>query len=806
MPRAVVFGPKILGGMEIMNLKVEQPTYSIKTTIGHLRRRDRMSEMLIAALHDIQIEVGISESIFTRNPDKFPYITTNTRWLYTWRACIEVKAKVMVWDQWLPKSKYSNDKNIMEAAIKNPYYKGKYQYRLVSVNRCRLYIRAIFISNLLSDDMLTIKREYLDGSMISNTQPFHFHPICKPTKLEWLEWKAFIFRNFLAGAYYITPQLQPISSWTGNTLKLNEVSMLECMNWNQPLPTIIEMLPPVWKQILGNIQLPDDDGEYVYKSIQNGVAIAASDGSVVTIDNESYGGHSYSIQAWDTDKHRISGEAPTPHSTNVSSLTTELYGLLASTLLIYILGKKYDTDQNLNASTIITADNKQAIQMGNEWNTPLNISETNTHEYDLWTLLYQLKTAVPLTVSYKWIKGHQDQLKSGEKIYGPFTRPVQLNIQMDHLAKRAAKQSSSMPVRRPVYSTTTMGLYTPHDVYIGDIHEYIQYAMTAKPLIDYLIRKNDWTFDLIQQINWYALECALSKYKSCYRIQIVQLMHDWQFTGTRKQLIGEGEELCPAQCGKAETYMHYLVCRDKQMTTSRNLLLTTFQQRLQILNTYPGTISAFCKILLYGFDDEWICKYNTNDVFESTLINAIDKQKQLGRLALPKGYLVNEWVNLQQLWEKSTNSASNKYDWNREAIVSLHTYAYEMWKMRNSIVHGKTEKSQRAIKKAQLQSKVAQLYQKGQANLTLKEKNYFKLPVEQRQQRGIESLSLWIRIVENIFQKWGAARQETLNDWINVIDEEEPQDVDLILPKVKNRKNEESSDILTNGGEGVSRS
>ena len=75
----------------------------------------------------------------------------------------------------------------------------------------------------------------------------------------------------------------------------------------------------------------------------------------------------------------------------------------------------------------------------------------------------------------------------------------------------------------------------------------------------------------------------------------------------------------------------------------------------------------------------------------------------------------------------------------------------------------------------------------------------------QRQQRGIESLSLWIRIVENIFQKRGAARQETINDWINVIDEE-PQDVDLILPKVKNRNSVESAVILTNGGVGDSRS
>ena len=124
-----------------------------------------------------------------------------------------------------------------------------------------------------------------------------------------------------------------------------------------------------------------------------------------------------------------------------------------------------------------------------------------------------------------------------------------------------------------------------------------------------------------------------------------------------------------------------------------------------------------------------------------------------------------------------------------------------MWKVRNSIVHGKSEKSNKAIKKAQLQEKVAQLYNKGRANLTLKEKNYFKLPMEQRQQRGIESLSLWIRLVENVFQKRGAARQDTLDDWINVFDET-PQD--LTLPKVKNRKSVGFGDTENNGGEGVS--
>ena len=220
MPRAVVYGPTILGGMEIMNLKVEQPTINLKTTIGHLRRRDRMAEMIISTLFDIQIEVGILESIFLRNPNEFPHITQNMRWIYTWRMSVEIRAKLKVWDEWLPKSKYSNDRNIMEAAIKDAYYGGRYRYRLVSVNRCRLYIKAVFISDLLSDDNLTIRREYLDASMICSNHPFHFHPVRKPTKLEWAEWKAFIFRNFLTGAYYVTPPVQLTFDNQNDVLKI----------------------------------------------------------------------------------------------------------------------------------------------------------------------------------------------------------------------------------------------------------------------------------------------------------------------------------------------------------------------------------------------------------------------------------------------------------------------------------------------------------------------------------------------------------------------------------------------------------
>ena len=42
MPRAVIYGPRTLNGLQMMNLQVEQPTLCLTTTIGHLRQDDQI--------------------------------------------------------------------------------------------------------------------------------------------------------------------------------------------------------------------------------------------------------------------------------------------------------------------------------------------------------------------------------------------------------------------------------------------------------------------------------------------------------------------------------------------------------------------------------------------------------------------------------------------------------------------------------------------------------------------------------------------------------------------------------------------
>ena len=78
----------------------------------------------------------------------------------------------------------------------------------------------------------------------------------------------------------------------------------------------------------------------------------------------------------------------------------------------------------------------------------------------------------------------------------------------------------------------------------------------------------------------------------------------------------------------------------------------------------------------------------------------------------------------------------------------------------------KTKKSIKARKRLELQNQIEVLYKQGRANLKPCEKRLFQLPVEQRQKKGIESMMLWINLVEAIFCRRGQAHQVQIDVWL----------------------------------------
>ena len=142
------------------------------------------------------------------------------------------------------------------------------------------------------------------------------------------------------------------------------------------------------------------------------------------------------LQKHDTDDGRMVGCAHAPIATVMTSLTCEMYGILGTILLIFSIWKRYENDLQHHNSLQVTIylDNKEAIEKAAEKNEKLNVSEFMKPEYDLECLIWDVQESMPIKVIHKWVKGHQNELKDGRTIFGPFTQDTQLNIEMDKLA------------------------------------------------------------------------------------------------------------------------------------------------------------------------------------------------------------------------------------------------------------------------------------------------------------------------------------------------------------------------------------
>ena len=207
MPRAVIYGPKHLGGREIMDLRVEQRVAHWGTTTGHLRRGDRAGKGLRLTLNDHQCVVGSSTQFLLLDPNKYNYVDKKTRWYYSWEMMWDLQIETSLYDPWVPTTKYLNDKNIIDTAVNDTTLTKSKWPLLYHVNCCRLYLQVFYISDMTLDGE-SVHQGYLDGTNERQHDFVKFSSHKKPTEAQWKIWKSFIFRNFLGSpGYRINPAI-----------------------------------------------------------------------------------------------------------------------------------------------------------------------------------------------------------------------------------------------------------------------------------------------------------------------------------------------------------------------------------------------------------------------------------------------------------------------------------------------------------------------------------------------------------------------------------------------------------------------
>ena len=108
-------------------------------------------------------------------------------------------------------SNRKNDRNIMEIFVNNGYH----NHQLASINRCRIFLKVIHLSDITTGDGQYISRSAYNGKSERWSTPRYEWPNQgKPAKKDWVEWRRAINSSFFVSLLsLILPLSYQLNTW-----------------------------------------------------------------------------------------------------------------------------------------------------------------------------------------------------------------------------------------------------------------------------------------------------------------------------------------------------------------------------------------------------------------------------------------------------------------------------------------------------------------------------------------------------------------------------------------------------------------
>ena len=217
MPRAVVFGPRALGGSEFIHLETEQFALQLTYYVRCLTRKGLQHRENIYLTAAYQRFLGLTKQFFQTDPNTICYKPRNSKmtflcWTEIWKHDLRLISKTL----WIPESQFENDQGIMETVLKRQRERAgtssAISVRMIrNTNTVRLYLSCTFLSDLLVDPAaanLSIKDSIFDVSHPrQTTEVYPNQP--RPSTAAIADWKFTIRAAFISGRRTFNTILTP---------------------------------------------------------------------------------------------------------------------------------------------------------------------------------------------------------------------------------------------------------------------------------------------------------------------------------------------------------------------------------------------------------------------------------------------------------------------------------------------------------------------------------------------------------------------------------------------------------------------
>jgi len=734
--RSIIHGPEEYGGLSLPHITHLQGIERLYLFLGHLRLQDRTAQLLQSDMSFLQLLTG-SGSLCMNQPIR-DYQWIETGWLTSlWDYVNTVQIQFIYPNHWLPNLPRQGDAFIMEQFIKMKLPNSIME----RLNRCRLYLQALTISDLVSADGIRFLPSVKKGIPLEERRSSLLWPHQgPPTKADWQIWS-----NALSHLETNGQLTQPLGAWqaTSHQQWSYFIHLPTQMVYHQP-----QGFAPRQYQPIINPNARTRSQLRPWYDFHHSVPAAALPHPLhpVTIDhNHVLTGSMFQINASTTPLVAL----PSSPKTNFLNLGKYLEGqpppilqiqeAMADRNLTVVCSSNYDRDANLTTSTC--SFQSQTILYEYE-SLPMTIPRYRAELFSVLISLYIIHQAEPslpvtentgsinlLSNSKKLVRQAFDRSPLGIRtairphydlileirhyrssiqtpivatycpVHNGGVQPLQpLASDFVYICKESPYQYT---IQTPLQSHVITAVYRGEPL-LGNIQQTIVNENYKLPLQLKLQKDNGWTSEQFSLIDWLAYQRAFQKQPRSHRISIAKLSHQlWNTNSQNHKYYGQND-LCPYCKQSSETMTHIFTCTHPEATTNRASALDTLRQSLA-----PITPSNLLDTLISGLT-QWTADPTLPTPLAPTegsilpqlasLTTAFRQQSSLSWLALIRGHLAKGWATAycanyvprknKPVQQETITQLSRQ--WCHKLIPMMWQYGKTIWSHRNAVVHGKT--------------------------------------------------------------------------------------------------------------------
>ena len=516
-----------------------------------------LGKQYMIALEQYQLFLGLEKPLLMQSPENFQYGETHII-QYIWEACAISNLQFHIPNLRIQKRRFSNDKFLMDIFLD---LKVPTTIRKV-LNNVRLWLRVSRLSDIF-DPVTQRLHPWVMSATSQSTSMLEWPQRCRPSPYAIRQWKTYI--SLLCKG-------QRESLFELGTPLLPEVTSIPYQL--EPSPTFSQFKNQLPIHLLDfalehDIGCPIDNNSIptIIQWLQEGTLIAASDGSELN----RQGAHAIGFTTKKEVDSIYGGAMRTPgNEEEMSSLRAEHAGIITLLLTLQFLQTKIDLTSSLSVTLYVDS----AAVLDRIAKSPTRAQKDHdTLDYDLWILQHHLIAQININLLWKKIKSHP----SKEQRQAQGVIPSRLNEQVD-LWATAAQQIRYGPKAFPIPQVPITPIIETTCIH-GPIRPHIKFHATKTSLQNYICKRNKWTEQVFQTIDWDATKYAIKKFPREKRVNVVKYLHDWQRTGQQISLFSvdhapedvpeapDNNDKCPV-CGQFESHLHYFSCQSPLLLAS----------------------------------------------------------------------------------------------------------------------------------------------------------------------------------------------------------------------------------------------